>query len=268
MKRVVSFLIALMMVSTVAFGTSYEIKDNSFDRFNDEILISYSGHNNENMTIFVYEVPAGSTKDTVWTEQNDVIGIDQAEGNGSFTVKVKDDFTGYVVVALGGELGDSTKVLLKIENGIPESITDAVYDAKGDRADVGEGKKITIQKGNKLLNATVSTSGTGVVEYTNSDDKTVSLTGDISFDGNGLIDAVEGKSVEIKIDNGETYNIGFIKKATVTEENTKCIFTVTSGDKSATKEFELNQLSGTIRLRAGVSGIPTGESVTQSVEIQ
>lgn len=228
------------------------------------------------MTIFVYDVTkiSEASEETPWNVENTpVIGIDQAIGEGSFNIKVKNDFTGKVVIALGGEYGSSTKVLLDIVNGIP-SIIDTKYDAGGDTAVVENEKSITIQKGKKLINANVSTKGTGKVEYINEKDATVTLTGEMSFGNEGEIDALSGKTVKITSNNADsTYNIGYINKATVTSDKTQYIVTLTSIDengltKSKTVPFDFKDLEGDIRVRVGVENVPVGRTITQTVEIK
>ena len=289
MKKIVSALVAVLMLSTVAFGAEYSITNQDFNRVADEITVNYSGHSGEFMTVFVYDVTsiAEASENTPWDVDNTpIIGLDQAVGEGSFNVKVKNDFTGKVVIVLGGEYGSSTKVLLNIVNGVP-SIIDAQYDAGGDTAVVENEKSITIQKGNKLLNANVSTIGTGKVEYTNDANAVITLTGDMSFGNDGEIDALSGKTVEIVsmsadgqsydktvklISNnadGQTYNVGYINRANVTADKTQYVVTLTSKDgKSAIEIFDLNSLEGEIRVRVGVENVPVGEEITQTVEIK
>ena len=276
MKKIVSVLLAVLMLSTVAFGAEYSITGQDFDRVADEITVNYSGHSGEYMTIFVYDVTkiSEASEETPWNVENTpVIGIDQAIGEGSFNIKVKNDFTGKVVIALGGEYGSSTKVLLDIVNGIP-SIIDTKYDAGGDTAVVENEKSITIQKGKKLINANVSTKGTGKVEYINEKDATVTLTGEMSFGNEGEIDALSGKTVKITSNNADsTYNIGYINKATVTSDKTQYIVTLTSIDengltKSKTVPFDFKDLEGDIRVRVGVENVPVGRTITQTVEIK
>lgn len=277
MKKIVSVLLAVLMLSTVAFGAEYSITGQEFDRVADEITVNYSGHSGEDMTVFVYDVTkiSEASEETPWNVENTpVIGLDQAIGEGSFNIKVKNDFTGKVVIVLGGEYGSSTKVLLNIENGIPEIIDVDSYDAGGDTAVVENEKSITIQKGKKLLNANVSTKGTGKVEYTNEKDAKVTLTGEMSFGNEGEIDALSGKTVKITSNNADsTYNIGYINKATVTSDKTQYIVTLTSIDengltKSKTVPFDFKDLEGEIRVRVGVENVPVGEEITQTVEIK
>ena len=273
MKKIVSVLLAVLMLSTVAFGAEYSITNQDFNRVEDEIIITYLGHSGEYMTVFVYDVTsiAEASENTPWNVENTpIIGLDQAIGEGSFNIKVKNDFTGKVVIILGGEYGSSTKVLLNIVNGIP-SIIDAQYDAGGDTAVVENEKSITIQKGNKLLNANVSTIGTGKVEYTNDANAVITLTGDMSFGNDGEIDALSGKTVKLISNNadGQTYNVGYINRANVTADKTQYVVTLTSKDgKSAIETFDLNSLEGEIRVRVGVENVPVGEEITQTVEIK
>ena len=108
------------------------------------------------------------------------------------------------------------------------------YDAGGDTAVVESSKVITIRQGKKLINANVSTVGEGKVEYINEKSATVTLTGDMSFGNDGEIDALSGKMVTIISESadGQTYDIGYINKATVTADKTQYIVTLTSIDES------------------------------------
>ncbi|MBE7011826.1 MAG: hypothetical protein E7415_04050 [Ruminococcaceae bacterium] len=274
MKKIIAAVLTVLSLSTAVFAADYSITQQDFNRVADEISINYSGHTDEYMTIFVYDVTdiVDANEETPWdgVENTPIIGLDQAVGNGSFGIKVKPDFTGDVVIVLGGEYGNSTKILLHIENGIPQKITDAEYDAGGDTAVVGDDMKITIQQGNKLLNATISTTGTGKVEYMNDTAATVTLTGDIFFNEVGEIDAVSEKTVEIRSNNDDsTYNVGYINKAMIGADDTSYIIVLTgSNGKSATSTFDVSCLEGEIRVRAGVENVPEGETITQTVTIE
>lgn len=274
MKKIISVILAMLMLSLTAFADSYVIdgENTKFNRVSDEIKISYSGNSGEYMTVFVYDVTGieEASDETPWSiEETPIIGLDQAVGSGEFVIKVKPSFTGNVVVIVGGELGSSTKILLHIENGVPEAIVDTEYDAGGDMAQLEDGKTITIQQGKKLLNAIVSTIGTGKVEYFNDNGGKVDLSGDILFNGDGEIDAVSGKMVEIKsgVSNG-TYNIGYINKTRVSADNTKYVVTLTASDgKSVTKSFDLNCLEGEVRVRVGVENVPEGITINQTTVV-
>lgn len=273
MKKIVSVLLAVLMLSTIVFGAEYSITNQDFNRIADEITVNYSGYSGEYMTVFVYDVTnvLEASENTPWNVDNTpIIGLDQAVGEGSFNIKVKPDFTGKVVIVLGGEYGSSTKVLLNVENGIPEIIDVEDYDAGGDTAVVESGK-VTIRQGKKLINANVSTVGEGKVEYINEKSATVTLTGDMSFGNDGEIDALSGKMVTIISESadGQTYDIGYINKATVTANDKQYVVTLTSKTgTSVTESFDLNSLEGEIRVRVGVKGVPKGEEVTQTVEIK
>ena len=274
MKKIVSVLLAVLMLSTIVFGAEYSITNQDFNRIADEITVNYSGYSGEYMTVFVYDVTnvLEASENTPWNVDNTpIIGLDQAVGEGSFNIKVKPDFTGKVVIVLGGEYGSSTKVLLNVENGIPEIIDVEDYDAGGDTAVVESGKVITIRQGKKLINANVSTVGEGKVKYINEKSATVTLSGDMSFGNDGEIDALSGKMVTIISESadGQTYDIGYINKATVTANDKQYVVTLTSKEgTSVTESFDLNSLEGEIRVRVGVKGVPKGEEVTQTVEIK
>lgn len=273
MKKIVSVLLAVLMLSMIVFGAEYSITNQDFNRIADEITVNYSGYSGEYMTVFVYDVTnvLEASENTPWNVDNTpIIGLDQAVGEGSFNIKVKPDFTGKVVIVLGGEYGSSTKVLLNVENGIPEIIDVEDYDAGGDTAVVESGK-VTIRQGKKLINANVSTVGEGKVEYINEKSATVTLTGDMSFGNDGEIDALSGKMVTIISESadGQTYDIGYINKATVTANDKQYVVTLTSKTgTSVTESFDLNSLEGEIRVRVGVKGVPKDEEITQKVEIK
>ena len=276
MKKFLSLLIiGIMLFSVTAYGADYAITGQTgFDRLSDQLTVRYTGHAREQMTLFVYDVSGitNATKETLWDVENmPIIGIDQSMGRGIFVVGIDQNFTGNVIIVLGGERGDATKVLLEIVNGVPTEIKDATYyDAKNDKASVGSGKTITIQKDSKLLNAYVSTTGTGAVKYFNEDNSSVTITGNMFFDGEGAIDAVSGSTVKVVSENADnTYNVGFINRANIAPENTKYIVTLNGSDgKSASKEFTLDSLYGEVRIRVGAENIPVGVTVEQTVTVK
>lgn len=276
MKKILSLLIiGIMLFSATVYGADYAISDKtSFDRTEDQLTVKYTGHAREQMTLFVYDVSAvtNATKETLWNVENmPIIGIDQAMGRGIFVVGIDQNFTGNVIIALGGENGDATKILLEIVNGVPAEIKDATYyNAENDKASVGSEKTITIQKDSKLLNAYVSTTGTGAVKYFNEDNSSVTITGNMFFDDEGAIDAVSGNTVKVVSENSDnTYNVGFINRTKIAPENTKYIVTLNGSDgKSASKEFTLDSLYGEVRIRVGAENIPESVTVNQTVTIK
>lgn len=275
MKKLLSVILTVFMLSAVAFGAEYSITENGFNRVDDEINIRYSGNDKEYMTVFVYDVTKinGATNETPWDVENTpIIGLDQAVGNGTFDVKVKPEYTGDVVIVLGGELGDSTKVFLHIENGVPEQIIDAKYDAGGDTTTVGNDKTITIKQGAKLLNATVSTTGSGKVIYTNDSGSKVDISGEIFFNGAGEIDAASEKTIKLISNNADrtTYNIGFVNKTRVTADKTKYIVELAdkNGNKKAQATYPLNRLQGEVRVRVGAKNVPLGTEIIQRIKVE
>ncbi len=275
MKKLLSVILTVFMLSAVAFGAEYSITENGFNRVDDEINIRYSGNDKEYMTVFVYDVTKinGATNETPWDVENTpIIGLDQAVGNGTFDVKVKPEYTGDVVIVLGGELGDSTKVFLHIENGVPEQIIDAEYNAGGDTTTVGNGKTITIQQGTKLLNATVSTTGSGKVIYTNDSGSKVDISGEIFFNGAGEIDAASEKTIKLMSNNTDrtTYNVGFVNKTMVTADKTKYIVELAdkNGNKKAQATYDLNCLQGEVRVRVGAKNVPLGTEIIQTIKVE
>ena len=72
MKKIVSALVAVLMLSTVAFGAEYSITNQDFNRVADEITVNYSGHSGEYMTVFVYDVTsiAEASENTPWDVDN------------------------------------------------------------------------------------------------------------------------------------------------------------------------------------------------------
>ena len=78
-KKIVSVLLAVLMLSTIVFGAEYSITNQDFNRIADEITVNYSGYSGEYMTVFVYDVTnvLEASENTPWNVDNTpIIGLD------------------------------------------------------------------------------------------------------------------------------------------------------------------------------------------------
>lgn len=261
MKKIVSLLIAVMMISTVAFGAAVDSATTDYNT----ITVNYSGLNSAQATIIAYQIGSEAGMPEYDVENHTMVGIDQAAATGTtgkFEIRLGNpDYTGAVIVAVGGD-GNPARYRIEVVGGVPESIETPINCEKG---------TITLQSGSelnighlKLREAYVSNVSGGTIKYVNQG-KEVDLNGTMYFDESGTINsAVENTPVTLTLNEGATKTVGFIwNDSTVSAGD---YYYAIQGSSSADGKFIIaDGLNGNFRFAVAVTNVPAEESLTLSV---
>ncbi len=258
MKKIVSLLIAVMMISTVAFGA---VIDSATTGYNT-ITVNYSGLNSQQATVLVYQVDDEAGTPEFDEENHNIVGVNQDAATGKFEIRLGNpDYTGALIVAVGG---DTSVVRYRIEvvGGVPQSIEAPINCEDG---------TITLANGNELnigylmlSKAYVSNVSGGTIKYENKNGAEVDLSGSIYFDTNGDIhSAVDKTPVTLTIATGGNKKaVGFIWDDSNVSTG-EYSYTVSGATGSVTNAFNIaDGLSGNFRFAVGVENVPEAEVLT------
>ena len=117
MKKIVSLLIAVMMISTVAFGAT--ISDATAEY--KTITVNYSGVTSTDATVMVYQTTKTGLPEYVSGEDT-LVGINQDENTGKFEIRLDNaNYTGALIVAVGGD-GTVARYRIEVIGGVPDSV--------------------------------------------------------------------------------------------------------------------------------------------------
>lgn len=264
MKKIVALLIAVMMVSTVAFGagilntTTYESRT---------ITVKYDGFTGgEQATVMAYTIEAGAAN-TEWDgEETSIIGLDQEASDGEFVIPLAEDYTGQIGVYVGSESTGLLTYVITLESGLPTEITtENVTNINGKTYVLKSTETVRIVAGEKMKNVTIDATA-GSLKYLNGNGVDIDVKGKVKFNV-GTINPVGDKapitlSIAKDDDDTETRTVGFIwNDSGVIGEAYN--FTVKNGD-SAQKDWsiDLDGLTGNFRFAVGVTNVPVNAKLT------
>lgn len=265
-------LILVLIVPTLTVSAFEFTSETAYNEESSTILAVYTGYEYSQATMMCYDVTGigSATAETAFIdmEATPIIGLWQQLSNGSFEFPVASDFSGKVVLMIGGKTETPIRMLLNIKEGEIITIDDVIsadFDAKGTkRVLVNETDNVEITNNAKLMNAVIDAREGCVIIGD------ARLSGTIVFTETGEVDPLAGETIKMTAtatdEKGGT-NYGFIVK----EE-----FDGTQADKhyitikaeSATKtgnrvyDFNVAGLEGATRFKIVITNVPSGTTLT------
>lgn len=266
-KAIAAFLIAV--ITTTAVYASAGIKNYWIDNEKKIFSVEYDYSQSESASIIVYDVSSigNPTVDTEYVsmEKTPVVALEQEIGDGRFDLKLKENYTGRVILVIGSSDESFERILLKIENGsvrsivIPNTVSVDI-DADGLTKTLSEGDSMVIESAGLLKNAVVDANAGNITIGT------TNVKGKVRFNSEGKITADSGESITLESEsktvtksNGETYtgrNIGFIKSVYFGDAADKRTLSISYGETTLTKEYNTSGMIGNFRFEVAIKGVP------------
>ena len=135
MKKIVGIIVAFTMLFTMASALEFG-QGTGYDETTGRVVAVYTGYSYNQATMLAYDVTnvEGATVDTAFvdTTTTPIVGIDQKTADGSFSFPIADDFSGKIVLMIGGTDETPIKMLLSINEGNVEKIVFVCGDVNGD----------------------------------------------------------------------------------------------------------------------------------------
>lgn len=261
MKKIVSLLIAVMMISTVAFGATI---DSATAEYKD-ITVNYSGVASEYATVMVYQVGDDDTMPDYIEGTHKIVGLNQENPTGTFDIRLDNaDYTGYLVAKVGGD-GSNVKYNIKVVGGVPETVSTEI-DCEGGTVTVGA--NYTLNIGDlKLLNAYVEAEDLGHIEYINKSGDHIDLYGAAYFDASGNLHSQSVEPITLVLPGADSSTFGFIWNADLDGRAGSYGYEVMNGSEAAFKgSFDIEEgLEGNVRFAVGVANVPGEVSLNCNV---
>ncbi len=268
MKKIVSLLIAVMMISTVALGAEIS---NTTKYENKTITIDYTGVTaGEQATVMAYTI-AENAASTDWDGSDlSIIGLEQEASDGKFVIPLDKDYTGKIGVYVGSASTNSAiKYVISIASGLPTEITaENVVTLAGKTYVLASTETVKIDAGESMNNVTIDAT-TGSLKYLNANGVYIDLEGKINFNA-GVINPVGNKApitLSIAGSGASTKTVGFIWADTNISSET---YSISVSDGSTTKPVsiaipELLRGAGNIKFSVAAKNVPESSTLTISL---
>ena len=265
-------LIFLLIVSTLTVSAFEFTSETAYNEESSTVLAVYTGYEYSQATMMCYDVTSigGATAETdfIDMEATPIIGLWQQLSNGSFEFPVTNDFSGKVILMIGGKTETPIRMLLNIKEGEIITIDDVIsadFDAKGaKRVLVSETDNVEITNNAKLMNAVIDAREGCVIIGD------ARLSGTIVFTETGEVDPLTGKTLTMTApatdEKGGT-NYGFIAKEEFdgTQASRHCITIKAESDTktgSRVYDFNVDGFEGETRFKIVITNVPSGTTLT------
>lgn len=270
MKKTAATVIALMILCTTSVFALNISEKAHYVGGSDTISVEYSGYTqNAQATMLAYDVsnlsvplPETPLEDITRTP---IIGISQKSADGSFSFTVPTNFSGRIVLLIGGEGETPIRVLLEVDGGTVYNVAvpgmvEKDFNAGGSIYTLKDGDTVTLSGGAKIMNALIDASQGSVVTGS-----TV-LCGKIGFNENGEIYASADSVLKMTAPSAKegTINYGFLKKTAVSKgESEKTFVFDISGRDSLSKTITFDPIyEGEVQFGFVMQNVPEDVTIT------